>query len=160
MATKLANGWTDYALLTPTKGGKPWKVQINSEGRFRCSCPAFIFQKAPSGERSCKHTRRCEVEYAKEKGADFVKTIATLPAPAAVAAVKPVVNRWHEEATKATDAMLTAGRLFASEAQTAQMVAVLAARLKAFNGEAAVRIAPAVVSQAVAIGVRHITFDD
>jgi hypothetical protein len=160
MATKVkaANGWTDYALLTPTKGGKPWKVQINAEGRFRCSCPAFIFCKG--AERSCKHCRRCQEERAKEVAQSKA---GTWPMGAQQVAPPKPVNRYLDEATKATNAMLTAARQFVNETQRAAMVDTLAARLRAWGGgPMATDVAPmeVVAAQAVVVGVRMITFED
>jgi hypothetical protein len=148
MATP-ANGWTDYALLTPSKGGKPYKVQVNAEGRFRCSCPAFIFCK---GVKTCKHCRKCEdTRGLEQKGQAAVATL-------------PVAKPWNpfaEEATKACTAMLTAARLVPTEAQTAQMVEVLTARLRLFGGRPSmVTEAAPVQAQTVVVGIRRITFDD
>jgi hypothetical protein len=143
MATKMTTKviWTDYALLTPTKGGKPWKVQINAEGKFRCNCPSWIFCRG--AVRTCKHIRRCEEQRATE----------------GVAVPVARLDPWVEEATKATDVMMRAGRMFPDATQTASMVEALAARLRTFNGGAMVAEVAARPA-AVVVGVRMITFDD
>ena len=50
--------WTTYAILKASTGGKEWTVQFSEDGRWRCSCPSFIFSKVKP--RACKHTRHCE----------------------------------------------------------------------------------------------------
>jgi hypothetical protein len=145
------NGWTDYAILQASAGGKQWKVQINGEGQFRCNCPAFIFCK---GTKTCKHCRRCEEQRQKEQ------TIAT-PIAQAVAQAKSLQRI---EAEKVFDAMCAAAsqKTYVNVKATigatggAAMVDVLMARLATWMPPAA---ASAVAETAV-VGVRRITFDD
>lgn len=58
--------WTDYVILVASKDGKRWKVQINPDGKFRCSCPDFIFgyKRRGEAERNCKHCRWAEADRA------------------------------------------------------------------------------------------------
>lgn len=153
MAT--STGWTDFAILEPStpqfnKKGEPvkWRVQRNGEGAWRCYCPAYIFSKG--FPKSCKHIRKCQEVLSTE-------VTETIKAPVTP---KVAVPRWVTEAQAATTAMLRAARIQATETQTAQMIEVLSARLRAWS-PGPVKADPVVTQAAtVVVGVRHITFED
>jgi hypothetical protein len=144
-------GWTTYALLAPTKGGKEWKVQINEAGQFRCNCPAYIFSGKGGAVRTCKHCRRCEAQQQLEQPTVVAQAPAIAPALA--------------EAIKVFDAMCLAGTQAArvnvktqlGSAAQAAMVKSLAEKLASWVPTVAPVVAAASV---VNVGIRRITFDD
>jgi len=134
-ATAIRQGWADHTELTPSDGGKSWMVQKNVNGAFRCSCPAYIFSKAPKG---CKHVAR--VKYLEEEN----RTL------------EPYV----EEASSILTEMLQHVGLNRSEfvgpELRNQMGAVLALRLQALSTIAVTVASPTAATR----GVRKIRFDD
>lgn len=56
--------WTTYALLRSSKDDKTWRVQINSDGQFRCNCPKYIFSGKGGAVRHCKHMTWAEADRA------------------------------------------------------------------------------------------------
>lgn len=162
----MAATWTDYAILEPSvpkldKKGQPvaWKVQINGDGKFRCSCPSYIFSK--QSPKTCKHLKKVEEEQLKELRTGVVNR----PGVAA-----PAVPANYAEATAILLAMLAEAKVdvrphlpltvgskgagFITKAAQDRMVGVLAQRL-------AIYVPPTPVpSQTETIGVRRITFDD
>ena len=131
-ATKTTtNVWNDFAVLQPStpqfnKRGEPvkWKVQINQHGQFRCGCPSFIFSKVQP--RSCKHTRRCELEQGKPMGS------TALPVAQKAMTTQQTQHPQYASAVTICTAMLDDARVKVSETQMHAMCAVLAQKLAAF----------------------------
>lgn len=144
MAVATKHIWTDYAILTSSSGDRTWKVQVNEENAFRCSCPSFIFSRV--SPRSCKHTRKCEEQRIKEQ-ATALPSVGSSQAP----------PRYMAEASAIVGEMLVAlpkAPVKVTAPQQQAMVAVLMKKLAEFVP------LPPVVTAPVAVGVRHITFDD
>lgn len=152
--------WTDFAVLEPStpqfKDGKKveWKVQVNEEGQFRCSCPSYIFSKQTP--KTCKHCKRCEQEQLNGKQ----------PVAATPGVQRPVVAPCWDDANAMFAAMCDQASKHAKvrfnvrdqigKEASKIMIDVLAARLQLFNPAKAVVVADA----APVLGVRRITFDD
>jgi len=129
--TAMRQGWSDHTECGDS--GKTWMVQKNVNGAFRCSCPSYIFSKAPKG---CKHVERV----IEDEGANRE--------------LEPYV----EEAASILTEMLTAGGLAGElhDGRQRAMGAVLALRLQGMSTIAV----PVVEPTAGTRGVRKIRFDD
>lgn len=137
MATTTKPTWTDYALLQSSKDPKKaWRVQVNEEGEFRCTCPAYIFSGKGGKPRTCKHIR-----HVKEVEGERWRLKA-----------KPAT--W-DQAAEILEEVLAAGLVFATDASKSKMTLTLATRLQDF-----VPPAGPVEQELTAGGLRLITFDD
>lgn len=160
MATAPKNVWTNFAVLVPTtpkmkKDGTPeeWKVQVNQEGVFRCSCPSYIFSRVMP--RTCKHCRYCE----EQRISGGFKEGPGMTGLAAQVQAAPLLA----DAQKIFAAMVAAAQVQAKwnvlthigKESCEAMTAALAAKLSTFN-----RPALPVVAAEVTMGIRRITFDD
>lgn len=127
--------WTEFARVSSRSDGGVYRIDVNPDGEFRCTCKGFIYSK--SKPRQCRHTLAAEQDVHDEK----------LPPPSMPVSVK-------SEARALVAEMLRVGHIVVHATVAQRMAEVLEPRLA--NGPA---LTPIKATPTDTYGVRMIELD-